>query len=167
MPTITLEGDPKMKDAGGIPEGSEVKIVTLPDHINVHVLKDVSESVTVPLDPGKYKYVVMKNLSAKQCYRWDSEPFFVGIDEKQWERIKGMTPHFGSARHTSEGAVWKCGIIGCSFKTGSANALVLHEGKHQGIDLTANPELRITMKEGLIKENKAAKLAEAKKEAGL
>jgi hypothetical protein len=124
----------------GIPPKSDFQIVSLPDHQRIW-RGEATRSVTLDLGRGKYKYVITKNTSAKTGWRYDSDEFLVDLTEAQWERLRHEEPSMSQARHVAGGIAWTCGVIGCKgFEATTKIEIVLHEAKHQGIDLLKDIE---------------------------
>ncbi len=128
-----------------IPSGTRLLVVALPGQ-QIVVDAFVTRSFSKDLDPGKYRYVMKKDINGPEdgspgtCMRVEGE-FLIDVTEAQWKRLSGMVPRAARASQTSDGPTWVCKMPGCAEKTQTRLAAFLHEARvHFGIDPLAEPE---------------------------
>ncbi len=136
--TVSLKGHPKF----GIPPGSTVRVFSLPTDTLVFESKDAADIVVLPLDMGAYSYVVIKHLRGGRMFKYVDKCFFVGINKRTFSALKFWQAERAKVRMTSGGiSKWMCGYGSCRFTTPSKIKMMLHEGKHRGVDILKELEL--------------------------
>lgn len=120
----------------GIPPGSLFKIVALSNGaVTVVAEGEAEESIGIALDKGKYVLMVRhKGGPFQKPFKYSIE-FLQGITKEQFDTLEQMTPKMFKSMMTTEGTVFRCQMFGCTFKTQSRQAAVLHEADHAGVDI--------------------------------
>ena len=178
MSVISFEGDEKR---GGIPEEAHVHIESCSGKYSPSTEtrslratnKDLVYSgyvtggmVNLNLDPGLYIYKIRhlpEDGVGSTLYGGD---FFHECTESQFRKINHMKPLHSSAMIVTDGVRFTCNWIGCSIKTTSRTAALLHESKvHYGRDLleSQNPQAE---KQVIDKEFKDSEPEQAKRGPG-
>ena len=135
MSLIVLKGHP---DAG-IPRGTEYMVVSIEDRKHTMVAEGTcSGQLPLDLDPGLYKAVFTKTdpNDPKRILMRHYQEFYVDVDESEFKLLKGLKPKFAKSLQTSDGPRFSCQIGGCDFSGMTVYAMVAHEAKHQGFDLS-------------------------------
>lgn len=135
MSLIVLKGHP---DAG-LPRGTEYLVVSIESRKHVMVAAGTcSGQLPLDLDPGRYRAVFTKTdpNDPKRILMRHYDEFFVDVTESEFNVLKGLKPKFAKSMQTSDGPRWACKIGGCDFSGMSEYAMVSHEAKHQGFDLS-------------------------------
>lgn len=163
--TYILRG---IEEEGGIPEGSKVLVVSLPNGNRVFEDYVVGDELPLALDPGKYAYVVSKMVdsnapSGREAteLQYNGE-FFHDCSEKDFDIIRRLHPQAAYFRNTSLGGKWFCKMgWGCRVSTSTELSMVLHECEaHLGI---SKDDLLKSKKAQLIYKTKAAETMQKRK----
>ena len=131
MAVIEIVG---VEEKGGIPSNSNIRLESLPDR-NVVYKGEVSQSLTLNLDPGKYVYSIYKHLGKKRMFKYVAK-FLHKITEEQYQKLKDITPRNMRPVQTSKGQMWRCKISPtCDVSVGTRMSAIMHEAEHMGIDV--------------------------------
>lgn len=150
MPTFLFKG---VKEKGGIPRRSKVRVESLPKRYCVFS-GTVSGSVALELDPGKYAFKVGCFPEGKPGMKYTGV-FLWGVTEEQYQLLANLRPRNMRIVNTSDGVRYYCQYSGCDLEFTSATGAILHEtGEHQGkpiieIDEDAFDKPRLTLAEEL------------------
>jgi len=133
MPIEYVNEKPVIK---GIPRGSTLCIVSLPDRREVINTKANGSFTPAELDPGKYAYTVQKAPIFNNPHRvWNEKgEFLVDVDEIGYQKLLFIKPRYAKGVMTTSGARWDCGVARCAEQFTSLVSVVKHEGEHLGID---------------------------------
>lgn len=139
MATLVFRGHPKF----GIPRGSTVRIYALPDHILVYENKDAADQVSCEADPGAYCAMVWKALRGGRIFKYIEKQIYHRISKQAFDTLRMWSPERAKTRMVSDGSGAKliCGYAGCRYSTPSKTHMIVHEGKHRGVDILKEMEL--------------------------
>ena len=105
--------------------------------------------VTLDLDPGKYVWVAAYSDPSKRNNFKYHEELYHEVTEKQWDELKFMRPTIARGIHGMNGLVFHCQFVGCGDQHTSRLSAVLHEARHQGVDLLAEPERSVEVENAM------------------
>lgn len=123
-------------------------IVMLPGNHIVERGSTNGRSISVDLDPGKYRIVVSQFIVTGEgtatLTKWRKDFYHdLGDTDEEAEirftRLKDAPLRFTRGIMTSDGLRYHCQLPGCSQESTSRTAAILHEAEHSGIDLLREP----------------------------
>lgn len=127
MPSVVITG----KEDGAknfVPRRARYKVYSIPDEFVVTGGVSTSKSITLDLDPGKYRIKVWKHGVAN----WGQE-FLSGMNEAEFKVLSSRKPKFVKVSFTTEGVRWSCTL--CQEQNMTHHGAVKHEWMdHFGID---------------------------------
>lgn len=127
MPSVVITGKEDGK-SNFVPRRSRFKVYSIPDEYVVTSGTSTSKSITLDLDPGKYRIKVWKHGVAN----WGQE-FLVGMDADEFKVLASRRPKFVKVSFTTEGVRWACKL--CPEQNMTHHGAVKHEWmEHFGID---------------------------------
>ena len=139
MSSILFKGN---EDKGGIPRKSKVRVESLPHRSPVFV-GEVSESIHLDLDPGKYIASVSRLSDPRKYDDCDYvTEFYHELGDEAWKQIQALTPRFCRTINTTEGPRYRCQICREVESTSVVGALLHEIVDHIGVPrekFLANP----------------------------
>lgn len=140
----------------GIPKGSRVVVLALPDMKVVIDATNASAVVADDLDPGKYRVNVSKfqeMVKEGMTYSYD---FYHGCDEEMYKAVSHLRATLVKSIQTSKGPRYRCKVFQCENEATSRFGALKHQATHFGVDL--EDAIRTGDKAALAKMTDAAEL---------
>ena len=96
-----------------------------------------SESLSIQLDPGWYRYKVTAKDEFGEHHQFVNT-FFVQITRPMFKEYAALKPALAKVRQLHSGATWFCGYPNCKRTTNNRFAMIDHEKKHMGESIFQN-----------------------------
>lgn len=118
------------KRLSAMPEGTHVRLESLPDRMCIFNQKVFGGGMSLHLDPGEYTaiFTFTPKGETKQVMRGSSR-FLVDCTEEEARVLRTSKPKMSRSMQTSDGTRWTCQAPGCGHQSTSPAAAIFHENE--------------------------------------